>query len=87
MTYDLEEDTVTMVEIKKFQRIGYNTYKVSCLTNNVKKTIGSYIYMVCTTQLKYDNKFAIKVDTYGNSDYVKFYSKYKDIEILFTNTD
>ena len=86
LTYDLEEDTVTMVEIKKYKLFGYSNYKVSCLTNNVKKSIGSYIYMICTTQLKYDNKFAIKIDSNGNSNYVKF-SVYKDIEILFTNTD
>ena len=86
LTYDLEEDTVTMVEIKKYKLFEYGNYTVSCLTNNVKKSIGSYIYMICSTQLKYDNKFAIKIDSNGNSNYVKF-SVYKDIEILFTNTD
>ena len=85
LTYDLEEDTVTMVEILKYQRYPPDDHKVSCLTNNVKKSIGSYIYMTCTTQQKYDNKkFAIKVNSSGNSNYVKL-NKYSNIEILFIN--
>ena len=84
--YDLEEDSVTIIELVKYknnnEKINYN---VTCLTNNIKKEKGSYIYMICTTELPFDNnKIEIKIDSDGYSKNIRFTQK-TNIEISYQN--
>ena len=79
MTNDLEEETPTKIKISQED----NDYDVTCLTNNVKKSKGSYVYLVCPTQLPVDKKSTkIKLDENKKSNNVIFESYY-DNEIRF----
>lgn len=84
MTYDLEEETVTYIELLIYNK--YNNeikYDIACLTNNIKKEEGSYIYMICPTEIQFDNnKVFINVDSNGYSNNVRF-STDDNIEVIF----
>ena len=85
MQYDLEEDTVTKIELLKYQNDKKYKYIVSCLTNNIKKDQGSYIYLICPTTLVIDgNKIEIKINSTQYSNYVQF-STSNNIEIKYIN--
>ena len=85
LDYELEEDTITMIELVKYKYGNQINYDISCLTNNIKKEKGSFVYLICTTDLVFDNnKIEIKIDNDGYSKYVKFSQK-TNIEILYQN--
>ena len=83
MEYDIEEDTVTMIELVKYgNNKNKNYYDISCVTNNIKKNKGSYIYMICETELSIDNDIIeINIDENKYSKYVQF-SQLTNIEII-----
>ena len=83
LEYDIEEDTITMIELVKYNKSGNkNYYDISCATNNIKKNKGSYVYMICETELSIDNdKIEINIDENKYSKYVQF-SQLTNIEII-----
>ena len=83
LEYDIEEDTVTMIELVQYKNGNKNYMDVTCMTNNIKKNKGSYVYMICETDLN-DNKDKIEINIGDNkySKYVQF-SQSTNIEILF----
>ena len=82
LEYDIEEDTVTMIELVKYNKKNKNYYDISCVTNNIKKNKGSYVYMICETELYIDNnKIEINIDENKYSKYVQF-SQMTNIEII-----
>ena len=87
MNHDLEEDTVTGIEIVKYFKNKISKYKITCLTNNILKKEGSYIYLICPTELQLDsNTIEIVVDDKGNSNYIRF-DKNKNIKINYYRID
>ena len=87
MEYDLEEDTLTMIELVKYINEGKNYYDVICSTNNIKKEKGSYIYMICETDLSIDNnKIEINIGSDRYSKFVQFSQK-NNIEIKYDGND
>ena len=83
LEYDLEEETLTMIELVKYINEDKNYYDIICSTNNIKKEKGSYIYMICETDLSIDNnKLEITIDNSRYSKYVQFPQK-NNIEIIY----
>ena len=74
MNYEVEEETITEIEVL----IKNNSKEVKkdsiCLTNNLKEKKGSYVYLTCEIEEKVseNKKVEINVDNTGTSKYVKF---------------
>ena len=81
--YDLGEGTITMIKLAKYNTGNEVTnYDVICLTNNIKKAKGNYVYMICETELDFDGRKVEIINDEGNSNYIKF-SPNKNIEIFY----
>ena len=81
MEYDLEEDSVTKILLYHYYNSKYIKYDIACLTNHIKKKRGSYIYLICPTEISMIfDEVKIIVDNKKRSNNVEFYYN-KNIKI------
>jgi hypothetical protein len=75
--YEIEEGTITEIEVL-INKDGQDFSKdVICLTNNINAIKGSYVFLVCeiNKKLPENEKVTIYTDEEGKSKYVKFNPK------------
>ena len=77
INYEVEEETITEIEVLINNNSKEDKKDSICLTNNLKEKKGSYVYLTCEIEEKFSQtkKLAINVDNTGTSKYVKFNQK------------